>query len=89
MRKFNKGDLFGYEDLVYIDRETLKKKELIKIYELMLETLYSNPKTNLEKQRVKEINFIITYLQSDELADEFSKYNDYGGMGEQSAFRGP
>ena len=55
-------------------QECVRIKDTIEMYQSMLKILYNRKGlTDLERLRVKEIEFILSYLQAGEIADEFQK----------------
>lgn len=73
MHEFTTGSLITISALNANFKECMNISDLIKLYQLMLLTLYSGELNKYEALRVKEINFILSYLQAGELADEFQK----------------
>lgn len=75
VKKFEEGEVFTHSDINDIIKEIehrMSSDDFIKMYERMLKELYSNKKlTKYELMRVKEIEFVISYLKAEEIANEF------------------
>ena len=75
MKKFEDGETFTHKHINDILKELehrMSSGDLIKMYETVVKELYSNRELNeFEVTRVKEIEFIISYLQAEEIANEF------------------
>jgi len=75
MKKLHNGDMLSHETLNNIVKEIehrMSSGDLIKMYESMIRELYTGRELReFETGRVKEIEFIISYLKAEEIANEF------------------